>query len=121
MKLPSAEHPLTLSPVAGQLVVAFHGVVVARTDHGLALQEAAYKPVYYIPRTDIVAEHFQPTAHSTYCPYKGPASYFSLVAGGQVSENAVWSYEDPYPAMADIKAHVAFYPDQVTFTVLTPA
>ncbi|MGC1328998.1 DUF427 domain-containing protein [Pseudomonas sp.] len=120
MKQPSADHPISVSPLAGGLLVQFHGVTIARTQRALALKEAHYPEVYYIPRTDIIPAHFRRTAHSSYCPYKGQASYFSLVAGEQVSENAVWSYEKPYPAVAGIEGHVAFYPDRVTFTV-TPA
>ncbi|WP_416423719.1 DUF427 domain-containing protein [Pseudomonas sp. App30] len=116
MKQPSADHPITVSPVGGTLEVQFHGTTIARTSRALTLKEAHYPPVYYLPRADIVARHFQRTAHSSYCPYKGQASYFSLVAGDQVSENAVWSYEKPYPAVAGIEGYVAFYPDRVTFT-----
>ncbi len=39
----------------------------------------------------------KPTAHSTHCPYKGDASYFSIEADGKTLENAVWSYEKPFP------------------------
>ncbi len=116
MKPPSADHPITVSPLPEALEVQFHGVTVARTEHALTLKEAHYPEVYYIPRTNIIPAHFRRTAHSSYCPYKGQASYFSLVAGEQVSENAVWSYEKPYPAVAGIEGHVAFYPDRVTFT-----
>jgi len=115
MKQPSAEHPITISKLAKRCVVKYQGVVVAQSEGVLQLQEANYPAVLYVPRTDIVAEHFLRTAHSTYCPYKGPASYFSLVAQGQTAENAVWSYEEPYPAMAEIKDHVAFYANRVTF------
>lgn len=115
MKLPSAEHPITISHLPTRLVVKFKGAVVAQTDNALKLEEAKYPAVYYVPRADIVQAHFVRTEHSTYCPYKGPASYFSLVAGDETAENSVWSYEEPYPAMAQIKEHVAFYADKVSF------
>ena len=51
--------------------------------------------------------------HTTYCPYKGDASYYSIPAGGDRSLNAVWTYETPFEAMAQIKDYVAFYPDRV--------
>jgi uncharacterized protein (DUF427 family) len=57
--------------------------------------------------------HYTRTAHGTHCPYKGDASYFDLSAGGKSAANAVWSYETPYPAMAAIKDHLAFYPQHV--------
>jgi uncharacterized protein (DUF427 family) len=53
------------------------------------------------------------TDNATYCPYKGDASYFSIPVGGERSIDAVWSYEAPYPAVAGIKDHLAFYPDRV--------
>jgi uncharacterized protein (DUF427 family) len=53
------------------------------------------------------------TDRTTYCPYKGDATYFSIPVGGERAGNAVWTYETPYPAVADIKDHLAFYPDRV--------
>ena len=67
----------------------------------------------YIPRKDVDFSQLEPTDHTTYCPYKGDCSYYSVPAGGKKSVNAVWSYEDPFPAVAQIKGHVAFYPDRV--------
>ena len=53
------------------------------------------------------------TAHVTYCPYKGDCSYYTIPAGGERASNAVWSYETPYPAVAAIKGHFAFYRNRV--------
>lgn len=114
MKLPGPDHPITISPAKGRVVVRFHGVVVADTTEALELKEANYPPVFYIPRAAARLEHYQRTTHHTECPYKGEASYFSLVTAGQRAENAVWTYETPYPAMAEIKEHVAFYPNMVS-------
>ena len=55
----------------------------------------------------------KPTAHASHCPYKGDANYFSIVAGGSTADNAVWSYEQPFPAMAEIAGYLAFYPSRV--------
>jgi uncharacterized protein (DUF427 family) len=115
MKLPNAEHPISISKVSTRLTVKFEGVTVAQFDNALQLEEASYPAVFYMPPTDIVQPHFLRNDHSTYCPYKGHASYFDLVVAGKTSQNAVWSYEAPYPAMADITGHVAFYADKVTF------
>ena len=89
------------------------GRLIADTRNALTLREADYPPVQYIPREDVDLSELDRTDHSTYCPYKGDSSYYSIPAGGKKSVNAVWSYEDPYPAVAQIKGHVAFYPDQV--------
>jgi uncharacterized protein (DUF427 family) len=114
MKLPGPDHPITVEPVAAHVVVRFGGTVIADTRHALELREATYPAVLYIPRGDAKLDHYTRTAHSTHCPYKGDASYFDLDAGGKQVSNVVWSYETPYPAMAAIKDHVAFYPQHVT-------
>jgi len=79
----------------------------------LTLREARYPAVQYIPRRDVDRTLLQRTDHATYCPYKGDAAYFSIPVGGERSVDAVWTYETPYPAVADIKDHLAFYPDRV--------
>jgi uncharacterized protein (DUF427 family) len=114
MKLPGSDHPITITPYAGRVVVRFEGEVVADTSRALELREASYKPVIYIPRADALLDHFERSDRQTHCPYKGDASYFHLVASGQRSENAVWSYEVPFESMKDIAGHVAFYPDRVS-------
>jgi len=77
------------------------------------LREASYPPVDYIPRKDVDMSLLQRTDHSTYCPYKGQCSYYSIPSGGERSVNAVWTYEEPYPAVALIAGYVAFYPNRV--------
>ena len=56
---------------------------------------------------------FERTSHSTHCPYKGDASYYSIRVGDKLAENAIWSYEQPFPAMAEISGWLAFYPNRV--------
>ena len=87
--------------------------MIADTGNALILREADYPAVQYIPREDVDLSQLERTNHATYCPYKGDCSYYSVPAGGKKSVNAVWTYEDPYPAVAQIKGHVAFYPDRV--------
>jgi uncharacterized protein (DUF427 family) len=93
--------------------VSVAGRVVADTRNALTLREAAYPPVQYIPREDVDLSQLERTDNVTYCPYKGDCNYYSVPAGGKKSINAVWSYDDPFPAVAQIKRHVAFYPDRV--------
>ena len=69
--------------------------------------------MFYIPRADAAMEALTRSDHASHCPYKGDASYFSISAGGKTAENAVWSYEQPFPAMRQIKDHLAFYPSRV--------
>lgn len=113
MKLPGPDHPITISRSGQRVRVMFADRVVADTRHALTLREASYKPVLYIPRADTDMSLVAPTDHRTHCPYKGDASYFTIAVDGRSAENAVWSYEQPYPAMAEIKEYLAFYPDRV--------
>jgi uncharacterized protein (DUF427 family) len=113
MKIPGPDHPITVEPNPRRVRVTFGGRVVADTRQALTLREAGYKPIQYIPRADIDMSLFARTAHASHCPYKGDASYFSLAVDGRAAENVAWSYEAPYPAVAEIHEHVAFYPSRV--------
>jgi len=114
MKLPGPDHPITVTPAPGRVVVRFRGEIVADTEHALELREASYPAVLYIPRADAALDHYVRSDHQSHCPYKGDASYFDLKTAGGEAANAVWTYETPYPAMTEIKDHLAFYPNQVT-------
>jgi uncharacterized protein (DUF427 family) len=110
MKLPGPDHPITIEPTKGRVVVKAGGRVLADSRAALSLREAAYPPVQYIPRKDADMSLLKPSTHTTHCPYKGDCSYFDIAGG---AENAVWSYEQPYPAVAEIAGHLAFYPNRV--------
>ena len=111
--LPGPDHPISIEHSSARVVVSVAGRVIADSRNALTLREAAYPPVQYIPREDVDFSQLERTGHVTYCPYKGDCNYYSVPAGGKKSVNAVWSYEDPFPAVAEIKGHVAFYPDRV--------
>jgi uncharacterized protein (DUF427 family) len=113
MKLPGPDHPITITPNCKRVRVSIGGLVVADTTHALTLKEASYPAVQYVPREDANLAVIARTDRITHCPYKGDASYFSIVAGGNTVQNSVWSYETPFPAMAEIAGHLAFYPDKV--------
>jgi uncharacterized protein (DUF427 family) len=113
VKSPGPDHPITITPAKGRVVVRLKGEVIADTRKALILQEASYPPVLYVPRQDADMALLARSDHASYCPYKGDCSYFSIPSGGPKSQNAVWSYEAPYPAVAAIKDHLAFYPDRV--------
>jgi uncharacterized protein (DUF427 family) len=113
IKLPGPDHPISIQRNPARVVVSVAGRVIADTGNALRLREADYPVVQYIPREDVNFSQLERTDHATYCPYKGDCNYYSLPAGGEKSVNAVWTYEDPYPAVAQIKGHVAFYPDRV--------
>ena len=113
IRIPGPDHPITITPTKGRVTVAVNGQRIADTREALTLQEAAYPPVLYVPRKDVDMGQLQRTSRQTYCPYKGESSYYSIPAGGERSVNAVWTYETPYAAVAEIKEHLAFYPDRV--------
>jgi uncharacterized protein (DUF427 family) len=113
MKVPGPDHPITIEHNPKRVVVRFAGRVIANSKNALALREASYPPVQYIPRADVDMSLLARTDHSTHCPYKGDASYFSVRVEGRDAVNAVWSYEQPFPAVSAIKDHVAFYPNRV--------
>jgi uncharacterized protein (DUF427 family) len=113
MKMPGLDHPITIIPNAKRVRVIFAGRTIADTRKALTLGEAGYAAVHYIPRADADMNALQRTDNHTHCPYKGDASYFTIFVDGHRSENAVWSYEQPFPAVTEIKDYLAFYPDRV--------
>ncbi len=113
MKIPGPDHPITITPAKTRWRVSFQNHVIADSADVLVLQEASYRPVVYFPRADVSMEYFSRTDRSTHCPYKGDAAYYTIVMDGQFADNAVWTYEEPYPAMELIRERLAFYPDKV--------
>src|SRR5579863_4265161 len=113
VRIPGPDHPISIERNPSRVVVTLAGNVIADTREALTLSEAAYPPVFYIPRKDVDMALLQRTDHATYCPYKGECAYYSIPAGGERSVNAVWTYEDPYPAVTSIKGYLAFYPNRV--------
>jgi len=93
--------------------VTVAGRIVAESTGTLRLEEKGYPPVYYLPRIDADMSLLVRTTHYTYCPYKGDCTYYSISIGGAKSEYAVWTYEKPHEAVADIKEYLAFFPTRV--------
>ena len=118
IRIPGPDHPITVEPDTGRVKVTAGGQVIADTTEALVLREASYPAVFYIPRKDTNLALLSRTDHSTYCPYKGDAAYFSLPADVAQAENAIWTYEAPYEAVAPIRDHLAFYADRVTIEEL---
>ena len=121
MLQPDVKHPIEIKPNSSRVVVKVAGQVIADTRDALTLTEAAYAPVQYIPRKDVKMELLERSDNATYCPYKGDAAYYSIPSGGQNSTNAVWTYEHPYDAVAEIKECLAFYPTRVDTIDVTSA
>ncbi|MBI5248756.1 MAG: DUF427 domain-containing protein [Desulfomonile tiedjei] len=113
MKIPGADHPITIERNPNRVRVIFNGRTIADTKRALRLKEATFPAVQYVPRQDVDMTSLRRTSHSTQCPYKGNASYFSIRVGDRTEENAVWSYESPYPSVVEIKDYLAFYANRV--------
>jgi len=117
-KTPGPDHPITVERSPCHVVIRSGSVVIAETDRALEMSEASYPAVFYVPLSDVDQRHMRRSELHTWCPYKGEASYFDIVDGedGADLDAAVWYYDDPFPAVAEIEGHVAFYADRVTIT-----
>jgi uncharacterized protein (DUF427 family) len=104
------DHPIVMQPAGVRVQVRAGGTVIADSRDALVMKEGDYPPVYYFPRADVSMDRLVRSNHTTYCPFKGAASYFSLREG---AADAVWSYEAPYDEMSAIRDRLAFYPEKV--------
>jgi uncharacterized protein (DUF427 family) len=111
------QHRVVVEPYRGRVVIRANGKVLVDTQRALALSEGSYPAVYYVPRSDTRMTELVATEQHTDCPFKGQASYFSIVGG---ADNAVWSYEHPYDEVLSIREHLAFYPNRVDTVEVTP-
>ena len=107
-------HPITVESNPRRVTVTLNGFTIASTHLARTLREASYPPVQYIPRDDVQMNLLERTQHHTHCPYKGDASYYTIVAGDVRAENAVWTYEQPKPVAREVASYLAFYPNKVT-------
>jgi uncharacterized protein (DUF427 family) len=110
------DHPgykVRLKPVNGLLRVMFGGETVVETDRAMVLLETRHAPVYYFEASDVKEGILLPSNHSTYCPFKGDAVYWSLKVGEHVSENAVWGYPEPLHEVPELASLVSFFQDRV--------
>jgi uncharacterized protein (DUF427 family) len=120
MKVPGPDHQITIVPSTDRVLVRSGETTIADSRSTLVLRETNYPPVRYVPLADVDRSLLRPSDLTTYCPYKGDASYYSIISDGERSTDAVWFYDQPYPAVAEIKDHVAFYPDRVDLTISGP-
>ena len=116
-RIPGPDHPITIEPTAGRVVVRVGDQVIADSTRALTLQEASYPPAYYVPLDDIDPAVLVPSTTDTYCPYKGDASYYSVATPGDDIADAIWTYATPYDAVAAIAGHGAFYTNKVDVSV----
>ena len=120
VKVPGPDHPISIEANPSRVVVKVGGKVIADSRDALTLREASYPAVQYIPRRDVDMAALIRSEHTTYCPYKGDASYYSIPSAGDRGTNAVWTYEHPYDSVTPIKDYVAFYGTRVDAVEVTP-
>src|SRR5580765_5451460 len=112
-KVRGPDHPITIERNSARVVVVVAGRIIADTCDAVTLREESYAAVQYVPRKDVDMSALERSAHATFCPSKGDCAYYNILIDGQRSINAVWTYEAPFPAVAEIRGHLAFYPERV--------
>jgi uncharacterized protein (DUF427 family) len=108
------DHRVEIAPAEGRLTVHAGNCPLAASDSALVVDETGYRRVFYLPLADVDARFTERTSHSTYCPFKGHASYWSVHTGDTTLDNVMWGYEIPYDECAALAGMVAFYADRVT-------
>jgi len=111
--VPGPGHPIDIEQSPARVTVQHGGRVVADTRRALTLREAKYPPVHYVPRADVAPDVLAPSSHTSWCPFKGKATYYDLKVGDEVVPDAVWTYLKPHKAVAELVDHVAFYADRI--------
>lgn len=113
----TADHPISIERSSAHVRVSLGGRTIAETSCPLVLLEHRHAPVYYVPRSDVRMDLLTATDHRTHSPYKGDASHWTIQAGDERAENAVWSYETPLNEVGEITGYLAFYPSKVALEV----
>jgi len=117
MNANTSDHPITCAREPGRVQVLFEGHSIATSDDVIVLREAGCEPVRYFPREHVAMAFLRKTDKVTHCPYKGDASYYTIMRDRQIIENAIWSYENPLPGVSQIAGRLAFYPEHFDFQV----
>lgn len=105
--------PPLLQDSSQHVQVVFNSVSIADTHRAKRVLETSHPPVYYIPLEDVRQDYLTVTSRSTFCEWKGQASYYTITVGDRQETNAAWFYPNPTPAFAGIKHYVAFYPSRM--------
>lgn len=111
---PTPDHPITVMLNSTPVRISVAGVTILASESHLELREASYPPVAYLPRDQVDFSALERSQHTSWCPYKGEANYYHIrTPNGDLIENAVWTYEQPFPAVAEIEGAIAVYPNKV--------
>ena len=108
------DYEIRVEPHPRRLRVKFHDAWIADSTRAIVLHETRNVPRFYFPWEDVRTDLLEKTTHTSHCPFKGNASYWSIRAGGKQAEDAAWAYEEPTEEAAALAGHVSFYPEKVT-------
>jgi len=109
----SGDYHLQFEGVSHRVRVLFNGVAIADSVRAMLVHETRHAPVYYFPKDDVRIDRLEPSTLSTFCPFKGNASYWNVIVGDRSAADAAWSYEDPYPEADPVRGWIAFYMDRL--------
>ncbi|WP_101674463.1 DUF427 domain-containing protein [Alloalcanivorax mobilis] len=113
-------HRITLAPTPGRVIVTVASQVIADSQRALTLREGNLPPVQYLPRDDVDMSRLTRTTHTSHCPFKGDANYYSIATAEGEANNAVWTYEQPLPGVEAIRDYLAFYAERVESIRIEP-
>jgi len=111
-----ARDRIKIEPYSGHIQIKFYNEVIADSQNTFGLYEPGHEPVLYFPNKDVRMKWLEQVPYTTYCPYKGKASYWTLNVGKNSVKNAAWSYENPIPSVSTIKGYIAFHQDNINIT-----
>ena len=115
MRTATTEYGFTFEPHGERVQAKFNGVIVADSTQAMVMKETRLPTVYYFPQADVRMDLMSRTDHHTHCPFRGNASYWTLVIGGERWENVLWSYEIPLAEAEHVKGYVAFFENRAEF------
>jgi uncharacterized protein (DUF427 family) len=105
----SYPRPAVAEPSARHIRIVHRGVVIAETRRAIRTLETSHPPSYYIPPADVAMGLLRKSTNRSFCEWKGAAAYFDVLVGGEVLEDAAWSYPNPSAGFVSLRDHIAFY------------
>jgi len=114
------QHPnyaVDITPRQTEVVVRIGDQEIARSRRAVLVEETKHRPVWYLPLQDVDQNLIKATDTSTYCPFKGHASYWSVITADGTVDDAVWAYMDPYDECEPLRGYASFYTNKVDLYV----
>jgi uncharacterized protein (DUF427 family) len=101
--------PPRVERVTKAIQIFFNGLEIADTRRAWRVLETSHPPVYYLPPADIRMDYLTPAAGTSWCEWKGQATYYNVQVASRTAEKVAWTYPRPAPAFSVIQDHIAFY------------